>query len=229
MSITGFAALPNGSSKLGTFTIPGTAVKLVLRKDVAPILINFAADFHRLVESLILKKCGGHNYRYIAGTTTWSRHARGIAIDLNWSRHPQGANNTFSAADEKVIHNLLKKYSYKGTPLIRWGGDYTGKKDEMHFELNQSLTSCLAAVKLLQAPRPIGTYRLGARTLKLASPLMRGNDVLFIQRFIGSRQAGKADGIFGADTKRGVQWYQQMRGIQDDGIVGDQTWRQMGY
>lgn len=227
--ITGFSVLLEGDSRLGTFTVPGTAVKLTVRRDVSPLLIGLAADFHRLVESLILGKCGGYNHRYIAGTTTWSRHARGIAIDLNWSRHPMGAENTFSAADEKVIHNLLAKYSYQGKRLIRWGGDYSGRKDEMHFELDQPLALCLAAVKALQAPRPSGTYKLGARTLKLTHPNMRGNDVAFVQRFIGPKHAGVADGIFGENTKAGVIWYQRMRGIRADGIVGDQTWRQMGY
>jgi peptidoglycan hydrolase-like protein with peptidoglycan-binding domain len=35
---------------------------------------------------------------------------------------------------------------------------------------------------------------------------------------------GAADGDFGARTEAAVKAYQQDRGIQTDGIVGDQTW-----
>lgn len=56
----------------------------------------------------------------------------------------------------------------------------------------------------------------------------RGTDVLYIQKFIGPR-AGTADGVFGADTKAGVIWYQKMRGLTADGIVGPKTWKALGY
>lgn len=62
----------------------------------------------------------------------------------------------------------------------------------------------------------------------MTSPLMRGDDVKYIQTFIGPRQCGKADGVFGNQTRDGVLWYQRMRGIKADGEVGPQTWGQMG-
>ena len=226
--ITGFPPLPFGDARLQTYTVVATAIKLTLRRDVAPILLGVATDFHRLVESLILNKCGGHNYRYIAGTTMWSRHARGIAIDLNWSKHPLGAEGTFSNEDEKVIHSILTKYSYQGKRLVRWGGDYSGRKDEMHFELDQPLAFCLAAVKALQTPRVSLAHKAGSRTLKLTTPQLRGDDVRYVQRFIGGKHAGTADGIYGPATVAGVRWYQDMRGIAVDGVVGRTTWRHMG-
>lgn len=82
------------------------------------------------------------------------------------------------------------------------------------------------------APKPalsgIPTVRNGSRQLSLKSPMMRGTDVLFVQKWIGPSRAGKADGIFGAHTKSGVVWYQRMRGLAADGIVGPRTWRAMG-
>lgn len=79
------------------------------------------------------------------------------------------------------------------------------------------------------APKPTGlTYwRNGRRTLKDSSPDMTGTDVLFVQTWIGPK-CGKADGIFGAGTEKGVRWYQSMRGIGVDGQVGPKTWAQMG-
>lgn len=77
-------------------------------------------------------------------------------------------------------------------------------------------------------PSPGGKHAPGTRQLQLQDPHMTGDDVLFVQRFIGPKQAGAADGDFGPNTQRGVRWYQQMRGIDVDGIVGPDTWGQMG-
>lgn len=84
------------------------------------------------------------------------------------------------------------------------------------------------------APKPpanstiLPSYRLGSRILKNTSPDMKGTDVAYVQRWIGPQRAGKADGIFGSTTEKGVRWYQRMRGLRADGIVGPVTWRNMG-
>lgn len=65
----------------------------------------------------------------------------------------------------------------------------------------------------------------GRRTLKQG---MAGADVKFVQKFIGPARCGPADGDFDSKTKAGVRWYQRMRGLKDDGIVGSKTWAQMG-
>lgn len=75
-------------------------------------------------------------------------------------------------------------------------------------------------------PRPPGGIFAGGRVLRLTRPMMRGSDVEFVQRFIG-RRCGSPDGIFGGRTDKGVRWYQGMRGIRADGIVGPVTWRHM--
>jgi hypothetical protein len=72
------------------------------------------------------------------------------------------------------------------------------------------------------------TGKPGSRTLRLIRPRMRGEDVGFVQQFIGSKRAGQPDGIYGPNTEAGVRWYQQMRGIGIDGICGPATFRQMG-
>jgi peptidoglycan hydrolase-like protein with peptidoglycan-binding domain len=69
---------------------------------------------------------------------------------------------------------------------------------------------------------------VGSRTLKLEQPRMRGDDVAFIQRFVGKNQAGKADGIFGPETEQGVRFYQKLRGIAVTGICDKHTFHEMG-
>jgi len=77
-------------------------------------------------------------------------------------------------------------------------------------------------------PAPKPTNAPGTRTLINRTPDMRGADVVFVQRFIGPAKAGPADGAYGAKTAAGVRWYQGMRGIHVDGMVGPNTWKQMG-
>jgi murein L,D-transpeptidase YcbB/YkuD len=73
-----------------------------------------------------------------------------------------------------------------------------------------------------------GDHSPGTRTLSLTTPThMSGPDVSYVQNFIGPRHCGAADGDFGPKTKDGVIWYQRMRGLGADGIVGPITWSNM--
>lgn len=65
-----------------------------------------------------------------------------------------------------------------------------------------------------------GRHQPGTRTLRLGSA---GTDVAFLQRWLDLPD----DGLFGPATHNRVQWYQRMRGITVDGVVGPQTWREM--
>lgn len=72
-----------------------------------------------------------------------------------------------------------------------------------------------------------GEHRPGSRELYLADPHQLGDDVAFVQRFIGP-PCGRPDGDYGPKTASGVAWYQHMRGIASDGRCGPRTWAQMG-
>jgi peptidoglycan hydrolase-like protein with peptidoglycan-binding domain len=224
-TILGFSVVEQwGSPLIGTFLVPGTTAKLGLRKETAPLLLAFARDFDRDVESLLPKQCGGFNPRRIAGSTAWSRHALGVAIDLNWQMHPMGRRDTFSVGDRAIIRKLLDRYVHEGKRLFRWGADFTNNPDDMHFELNVTRAVALEAVDALQTPRkpaPAGGQKPGSRVLREG---MRGPDVAFVQRWVGVGD----DGRFGPRTKTSVQRYQRMRGITADGVVTAKTWAQMG-
>ncbi len=69
-----------------------------------------------------------------------------------------------------------------------------------------------------------GAHAPGTRTLRLTDPMMRGDDVAFVQRWVGVDD----DGVFGPGTRAAVAEYQRMRGIEADGVVGPTTWRHMG-
>jgi hypothetical protein len=86
-----------------------------------------------------------------------------------------------------------------------------------------------AAIAIPKQVRPaVVGHRPGSRELVVAAPRMSGDDVKFVQRFIGPKQCGAPDGFYGPNTHDGVIFYQKMRGIHVDGKVGPETWRNMG-
>jgi hypothetical protein len=117
---------------IDSFLIPGTKVHLTCTRSVAPLLVGFAAEFHELIEPIDEGSLDdwGWCFRQIRGSSTaLSNHSSGTAIDLNATKHPLGKAGTFPLAKVAMIQALAKKYS------LRWGGDYRGRKDEMHFEI----------------------------------------------------------------------------------------------
>ena len=115
-----------------SFPVPGTKIKLACNKHVAPLLVGFAAEFHALIEPIDEGGLDdwGYCYREVRGSTSdLSNHSSGTAIDLNATKHPLGKAGTFPLEKVPMIQALAKKYS------LTWGGDYRGRKDEMHFEV----------------------------------------------------------------------------------------------
>jgi hypothetical protein len=71
---------------------------------------------------------GGYVYRKsAAGTGAWSYHASGAAIDINPKENPY--SNTFISDMPQNSSAIAKKYG------LGWGGDWTSKKDAMHFSM----------------------------------------------------------------------------------------------
>lgn len=103
----------------------------VRKGDAYTILAEFARRFDAEVEPIVRAKSWGWAHRAVRGASVISEHAAGTAVDFNAPDHWLGEDNTFSDADEARIHALLREFD----GVIRWGGDYSGRLDEMHFEL----------------------------------------------------------------------------------------------
>ena len=120
-----------------SYLVKGTDRKLKCASSVGPLLAAFAAEFHELIEPIDQGTFDdwGYCYRMVRGTTDKiSNHASGTAIDLNATRHPMGKIGTYPAEKVPMIRALAKKYG------LKWGGDYRNRKDEMHFEVEISVT-----------------------------------------------------------------------------------------
>jgi hypothetical protein len=111
----------------------------VRKGDVATIFTYLVTRFDREVEDVDAGADDwGYAYRAIRGKTSgYSNHASATAIDLNATRHPLGKVGTFSATQRAAIRRILNDLE----GVVRWGGDYSGRKDEMHFEINASASA----------------------------------------------------------------------------------------
>jgi hypothetical protein len=181
------------------FTVPGTAITLEIRADIAPRLLKIAEWFHRNVEPLKKEQCSGYNFRKINGSNDFSNHASGTAIDLNSLKHPLGEPGT-------VPRNKRAAISAKARELgLLWGGDFDGRVDEMHFEVLR---------------RSNGH---GKPTIKRGS---QGPAVREAQTILNRKQQAHlvVDGIFGQLTDRAVRDFQRRNRLVVDGIVGAKAW-----
>lgn len=122
----------NDRSCIASYQLPGGRV--ALRKgDVSVVLLWVAQRFHETVEPLVWPGTWGYAERPIRGSSsTLSNHASGTALDLNAPAHPLGRSGTFRPDQVRAIRSILDFCE----GVVRWGGDYSGRKDEMHFEIN---------------------------------------------------------------------------------------------
>lgn len=205
-----------------------------VHQDIATLFTAFLDRFDTAIERLIPGYCWGYAGRRIRGGSSWSNHAWGLAVDINAPHHLLGKAGTFSPTQVKKIRTLVKPYN------LRWGGDYRGRVDEMHFEfmgtpqdarqISNKLTGVKVRAALAQpvSPHlsPTVTYQKrveikpGERTLSLG---VVGSDVGFVQRLLGLTE----DDHFGPKTKQAIEEYQATQDLAIDGIVGPNTWEQI--
>lgn len=134
--------------------VPGTSDVRVTVADgpAGDVLMHVLAQLHARVESLELDSARGelddwgYASRPIRGGTETSNHASATAVDINATRHPLGVHGTFSTAQVAEIHEILTEVRN----VVRWGGDYLGRVDEMHFEINASSAAVAAVAAALQ-------------------------------------------------------------------------------
>lgn len=144
VSQNGWVTLRPGDPRLATWTIPDAQRRVTLRRDYAGfVLACWVLWFDRRIEKLNDGSLdeGGHNYRKIGKTETWSNHASATAVDLNWRKHPLGAVGTFpqkvrTIAGEMRASTAIRWKLNRWGNVIKWGGDYKRVKDEMHFEIS---------------------------------------------------------------------------------------------
>lgn len=148
-----------GRAHCGIYTVPGTRVQVAVREGaVATVLLYLAARIDNEVEDLDTARSysedprpdvpgGGPSAvpddygfadRPIRGSVRISNHASGTAIDTNATQHPLGKRGTFTVPQVKAIRAILADLEdpTTGRCVVRWGGDYISRADEMHWEID---------------------------------------------------------------------------------------------
>lgn len=121
----------------------------ILAGDVATIARWQLARYVALVEPLKAGTCWGWFDRAIRGATTKSNHASATAWDINADKYPLGAQpeDVMSAAKIKACRQIVNESG----GVLRWGGNYSGRKDVMHWEINVGRTTAASFAARIRA------------------------------------------------------------------------------
>lgn len=143
----------DGGPHTGELVVAADAVRPVRRAFRTLYQARFPIRRMRLVDdyrgddyaSIEADNTSAFNCRRATGSTRWSDHAYGRAIDINPIENP------YVAADGSTAHRASRPYldrsrhrrgmAYRGGVLVRafsgvgwgWGGDWTGPVDPQHF------------------------------------------------------------------------------------------------
>jgi len=221
---------PN-TSHIVTAVCGANRVKLPVRAEIAPLVRHLVADLERQHGPFHTGQCWGFANRAIRGSNRPSNHSWGLAIDLDAPSNPMTNNPSARHTIGSYASGLAAEHGF------RWGGDYVGRKDYMHFEFMGTPASAAALARRLGLPvvGPIGRPELPAGGLHRGSS---GEPVRWLQRrlnhiagshghnALGGRQLA-TDGVFGEQTETVVKVFQEHRGLAADGVVGRLTWAKL--
>jgi hypothetical protein len=140
--------------------------RLIVHRDVARELVQVFRELHaarfpirRMVpvdgyggsdfRSIEADNTSAFNCRYVEGTTRWSNHAYGTAIDVNPIENPYvSGGRTSHRASRPFLDRSRRRpgMAYEGGALVRafdrigwgWGGRWTSVKDYQHFSATGS-------------------------------------------------------------------------------------------
>jgi hypothetical protein len=149
VSQNGYSA--NDESLIRSAVVPGTTVKVRVRRGApGDLLLHLAERWNREVEPLLapdgVLDCWGFAPRTIRGNTrVLSNHASGTALDFRARSHPLGRSGTYTASQVAAIRRILADFRH----AVRWGGDYHGRKDEMHVEIVVDEATCRTVLTAL--------------------------------------------------------------------------------
>jgi peptidoglycan hydrolase-like protein with peptidoglycan-binding domain len=199
--------------------------KFMVNKRARANWLTFLVRFDREVERIALDGWdGGYACRPVRGSTSPSFHSWGLAVDLNASRHPLGQAGTFTRAQVVAIRRLLAAF-----PELRWGGDYTKRKDEQHFEIIKAPAECAALAKKRAVavthpfPLPRGQW-YGPESSNPANhsglDVHDQDDIRLIRAKLKAGTSPRYDTAL-AGT---VRAFQKAHGLTADGLVGKGTW-----
>lgn len=169
----------------------------VLRGDVATVFRYLMGRLHREVEPIKPGTCWGWYVKNIEGSTSISNHASGTALDYNADAHPMGVRNTYNAADRAKIRAILDGLG----GVVRWGGDYVNRPDDMHFEIHATKAAVGRAADRIRAQQEESDMTADQILDALETP--RGQAILerAAGRGVHNQKLGKSNETIGQDLQ----------------------------
>lgn len=204
----GWDVLEPGSNRLTNLSwITGK----VRSGDAHTILNELGRRFNSEVEDIRNDWSWGYAKRPVRGASVASEHSAGVAVDFNAPAHGLGLSGTFSAAQVKAIRKILADLD----GAVRWGGDYAGRKDEMHFELQGGAAKLAKVAAKINGG--IGDVKPAGKPAKPKPAGKRPTDYKDLE----------IDGKFGSASAEAVQILMSQIGLYEreiDKKAGEHTW-----
>jgi D-alanyl-D-alanine carboxypeptidase/Putative peptidoglycan binding domain len=200
------------TDRIVTAVCGGNAVRLPVRAEIAPLVRRLVAELEEHHPAFRAGWCWGFANRAIRGSTRPSNHSWGLAIDLDAPANPMTTDPAAHHTIGSYATGIAARYGF------RWGGDYRGRKDFMHFEFLGTPADAAALAGGSGAP-----MAYPGRVLRRGDP--SGPAVWAVQDELaeaGVYTAGR--GPFGPRTEAAVRAFQTAHGLDSDGVVGPLTW-----
>lgn len=122
-----------------------------VHRDIVPAVHALSACMERHSYESRRLDTGAYNCRRITGGSGYSLHSYGIALDINWRTNPYG-KTLKTDMPKAMIREIKAIRTTSGAQVWRWGGDYSGNKDAMHFEVVASPAELATGIA---KPKPV--------------------------------------------------------------------------
>lgn len=185
--------------------------------DVAIVLGYVATMLHKRVEPLG-EGCWGYSYRKNRNANNLSCHASGTAIDYNAPKHPNGKHGTWTAAQIAEVRKILAEVG----GVVKWGEDFHGTVDGMHFEIHGSGDQVHAvAVRLTQSPVKPAPAKATAKW----RDLKRGDTGHVVDVIANRLKVGGH--VYSNELVHAVRVFQNAHHLPVTGVVDETTYREI--
>jgi len=182
---------------------------------------------------------GAYNCRKITGGSGYSLHAYGIAIDINWQSNPYG--KTLKTDMPGAMVAAIKAIrTMNGKQVWGWGGDYSGNKDAMHFEVVCSPADIVTGINPASVPgsaplpppppaQPTGERDRWRRVQSLVGVTADGLPGPKTEAAINRNLIGWGKNLPGNKNRELVRYLQNQanrrfnNGMAEDGLLGPAT------
>lgn len=158
-SDNGWQGIPNKDETFSGSLVDPDLTIFTASHEVSDLFLFFIRQFHETVEPIDgpIVDDWSWAWRPVRGTTNvLSCHASGTAVDINALKHPRGSFNTFTHAQVNKLREILASFRdpHTGLSIFKWGGDFHGVVDEMHFQIqgDQAAVARVHAIKETELP-----------------------------------------------------------------------------